>query len=270
MNNGPFPIVFSDLDGTLLDHFTYSFHEAIEALDTLRKKALPLILCSSKTRSEIIHWRKRLQNQDPFISENGGGIFFPFSVPMPDQLSYRTTESFRVIDLGLPYPEVLKRLKKVRGEIPFQISGFFDMTDHEVAALTEMDAEDAARARERDYSEPILIEGDDRILLDNLKGVNLGLTKGGRFHHIMGEHDKGKAVRIVSDVYRRWRGEVRTIAFGDSLNDLPMLEAVDMPVLVKKPDGQYQPGISLPNLILSDGVGPKGWNTSLLEILEED
>ncbi len=268
MSQGPYTIVFSDLDGTLLDHFTYSFHEAIKALDILRKKALPLILCSSKTRSEIICWRRRLQNHDPFISENGGGIFFPFSIPMLEELSYRTLESFRVIDLGLPYPEVLKRLKKVRVKIPFQIRGFFDMTDHEVADLTEMDPEDASRARERDYSEPILIEGDDRIMVDNLKSVNLGLSKGGRFHHIMGEHDKGKAVRIVTDVYKQWRGEVRTIAFGDSLNDLPMLKAVDMPVLVKKPDGQYQPGISLPNLILSDGVGPRGWNTSLLEILE--
>ena len=84
----------------------------------------------------------------------------------------------------------------------------------------------------------------------------------------MGEHDKGKAVRIVMDVYKQWKGEIRTIAFGDSFNDLPMLEAVDVPILVKKPDGRYEPDITLPNLTLSDGVGPKGWNINLMRILE--
>jgi mannosyl-3-phosphoglycerate phosphatase len=47
-----------------------------------------------------------------------------------------------------------------------------------------------------------------------------------------------------------------------------MLEAVDVPILVKKPDGRYEPDITLPNLTLSDGVGPKGWNKNLMRILE--
>lgn len=270
MRPSPFPIVFSDLDGTLLDHYTYSFHEATAALDALRSKGFPLILCTSKTRSEIIHWRRRLRNQDPFIAENGGGIFFPSSVSMPRELSYRKLGSFRVIDLGLPYREVLKRLKGIRGNVPFRINGFSDMTPQEVAALTGLDTEEASRAKKRDYSEPILIEGDDRILVESLEDAGLVLNKGGRFYHVMGKHDKGKAVRIVIDIYKHGKGEIRTIAFGDSLNDLPMLEAVDIPVLVKKPNGRHEPGISLPNLILSDGVGPKGWNMNLLEILEGD
>jgi mannosyl-3-phosphoglycerate phosphatase len=264
----PFSIVFSDLDGTLLDHHTYSFQEATETLDALRKKAIPLILCSSKTRSEIIHWRKRLRNNDPFIAENGGGIFFPSFVPLPEALSYRTLGSFRVIDLGLPHSKVLKRFEGIKEKLSFRIKGFSDMTPEEVADLTGMNTEEASRAKERDYSEPFLVEGDDRLLAEKIKDEGLVLSRGGRFHHIMGGHDKGKAVRIVMDVYKQWKGEIRTIAFGDSFNDLPMLEAVDVPILVKKPGGRYEPDITLPNLTLSDGVGPKGWNINLMRILE--
>lgn len=173
-----------------------------------------------------------------------------------------------MIDLGLPHRKVLKRFEGIRGKVSFRIKGFSDMTPEEVAALADMNAEEASRAKERDYSEPFLVKGDDRILAEKIKDAGLVLSRGGRFYHIMGEHDKGKAVRIVMDVYKQWRGEIRTIAFGDSLNDLPMLEAVDVPILVKKPDGRYETGVTLPNLILSDEIGPKGLNLNLLRILD--
>lgn len=69
-------IIFTDLDGTLLDS-RYSFRKALPAIKLIKEKNIPLILCSSKTRSEIELWRKKLNNNHPFISENGGGIFIP-------------------------------------------------------------------------------------------------------------------------------------------------------------------------------------------------
>ena len=70
-------IIFTDLDGTLLDHKTYSFENAFEALQAIKEKNIPLIICSSKTRSEIEYYREKLSNNHPFVSENGGGIFLP-------------------------------------------------------------------------------------------------------------------------------------------------------------------------------------------------
>ncbi|CAG0948086.1 partial Glucosyl-3-phosphoglycerate/mannosyl-3-phosphoglycerate phosphatase, partial [Anaerolineae bacterium] len=80
----PNTIIFSDLDGTLLDAADYSFAAAKPALAMIHERGIPLILCSSKTRSEIEIYRRRLDNVHPFIAENGGGIFIPkgyFSVP---------------------------------------------------------------------------------------------------------------------------------------------------------------------------------------------
>jgi len=68
-------IIFTDLDGTLLHPQTYSFDAAMPALKLIKEKDIPLILCSSKTRAEIEVYRKKLDNQHPFVSENGGGIF---------------------------------------------------------------------------------------------------------------------------------------------------------------------------------------------------
>jgi len=69
-------IIFSDLDGTLLDHKTYTFDPALEALSIIKSRQIPLILSSSKTRAEIERIQSHLTLKDPFIFENGSGVFY--------------------------------------------------------------------------------------------------------------------------------------------------------------------------------------------------
>ncbi|MBI5776739.1 MAG: mannosyl-3-phosphoglycerate phosphatase, partial [Nitrospirae bacterium] len=62
-------------------------------------------------------------------------------------------------------------------------------------------------------------------------------------------------------------GALSTVAIGDSLNDLPMLAAADRPILIQRTDGTYDPDITLPNLVCTQGVGPEGWNRAILSVL---
>ena len=100
---------------------------------------------------------------------------------------------------------------------------------------------------------------------------SLCCTRGGRFYHLMGANDKGIASRRLIDWYRQLieqEGQsLVTVGLGDSLNDLPMLEAVDYPILIQKPNGSYDPEVQLPHLIRADGAGPVGWNRSLIDLL---
>ncbi|MEM9278462.1 MAG: HAD-IIB family hydrolase, partial [Pseudomonadota bacterium] len=67
-------IFFTDLDGTLLDHETYSHEPAREALDAIRNNDIPLILASSKTAAEIEPLRNELGfDHCEAIVENGAG-----------------------------------------------------------------------------------------------------------------------------------------------------------------------------------------------------
>src|SRR2546423_300740 len=70
-------VVFTDLDGTLLDAETYRYDAARQGLDRLREHAIPLIICTSKTRAEVEPLRNELGNTDPFIVENGGALYVP-------------------------------------------------------------------------------------------------------------------------------------------------------------------------------------------------
>lgn len=65
-------LVFSDLDGTLLDHTTYSYAPARPALAALRARDALLILASSKTAAEMLPLHQELDlGEAPMIVENG-------------------------------------------------------------------------------------------------------------------------------------------------------------------------------------------------------
>ena len=70
-------LVFTDMDGTLLDHHTYSFDAAKPALNALDEKNIPVIPTTSKTFAELQPLRKSIGLDGPFIIENGAAVFIP-------------------------------------------------------------------------------------------------------------------------------------------------------------------------------------------------
>lgn len=266
------PVLFTDLDGTLLDYSTYSFEAALPALQLIKEKEIPLVICSSKTRKEIEYYRKKMGNTHPFVTENGGGIFIPknyFKVKaQSSNFKIAEEKDSQIITLGAKYSALRKTMEELRRE-GFQVRGFGDMTVGEVAGLANMTFEEAAMAKERDFDEPFVFGGDAsevQSLIQAIQSKGFNVTQG-RFYHILGDSDKGKAVSLLIDLYKKQFGEIATVALGDSPNDIPMFERVDYPVIVQKPDGNYDPRINMPNLIRSEGVGPGGWNKTVLKIV---
>ena len=270
-------IVFADLDGTILDLVTYSYEKSLAGINRLKGMGVPLIFCSAKTRAEQEVYRRKLGIFHPFIVENGGAIFIPRGY-FPFSFEYhKSVAELLVIELGTPYKEVRQLLVKVRKEGGFQFRGFGDMSDGEVAGETGLDIESAKLAKQREYDETVVVAseakqshisaGEIDKFLQKIKQAGLNWTHGGRFYSIMGDNDKGKAVKIVTGLYREMWGEIETIGLGDSLNDLPMLSVVDIPVLVQKKDRSWE-SIDLPRLRRIQGIGPEGWSRAIEEIIK--
>jgi mannosyl-3-phosphoglycerate phosphatase len=289
-------IIFTDLDGTLLDHLSYSHHAASHALKLIKGKGIPLIICSSKTRAEILPIRRRLMNKDPFISENGGAVYIPdryfrFSYPFQKKI-----KRYKVIKIGTPHKILLNVLREIKDETGVSIEGISEMSIQEIMDFTSLTKREAALAKKRGYSEPFLIyphtysQRSPMPIQDRstCAGIGVGVkdegrwinrvkreilkkgfkfSYGGRFFHIMKDNDKGKAVKILKKLYAQKYGDIKTIGIGNSLNDLPMLKAVDIPVLVKNYDGRYERGIRLKNLYLADGIGPDGWTKAVKKLI---
>ena len=262
-------VIFSDLDGTLLDHHTYSYQPALPALGEIKRRGIPLVLCSSKTRAEMLPLHAELGLDAPIITENGGGIFAPESNPLTKGDAWRDAgEGWLVLEIGLPIEELRQRMEGFKDELG--LKGFGDMSNHEVAKLTGLSREQAAKAREREFNEPLLPPtGEDagQALTDAAQEAGLQLTQGGRFWHLLGGGDKGKAVRLLSVLYAKRDPELVTVALGDAPNDLSMLQAVERPVLVAKPGGGHAE-VELEGLLLEPLAGPAGFNHAVLAALE--
>ena len=260
-------IIVTDLDGTLLDSKTYSFEEARPALELIKKKHVPLVLCSSKTQAELGVWRIRLENRHPFIVENGGGIFIPEGY-FPFPVEGETRNGYRVISLGMPYAGIREQFTRLRDKLKIPVTGFGDMTPDDVAALTGLSHDEAVLAKQREYEEPFVFPGAaDERMLQAIEASGLRWTQG-RLFHLMGNHHKGKAVALLRTLFERAKGPAIVAGLGDSLNDLPFLLAVDHPVLVRRVEGCYDPKITIPGLYCTQKIGPAGWNEAVQTVLE--
>lgn len=268
-------IIITDMDGTLLDAGSYSFDAALPALGLVRARNVPLVVCSSKTRAEIEHYRERLGNTDPFISENGGALFVPKGyfrgkAPPPACATEEEDAKYRIVRLGAKYEDLRRVLSELKDE-GFGVRGFGDMTAEEIALTTGLPENEAVMAAEREFDEPFIFSGDNDMhekLVIAVREKGFGITRG-RFYHILGPSDKGMAVSILITMYRKEFGKIRTVGFGNSLNDVPMLRCVDHPVVVEHLAGGYDPCFAGEAFKQIKGTGPKGWNRAVIELLEE-
>ena len=274
----PHLIVYTDLDGSLLDSTTYSYEAATPALTALREQGIPLVLVSSKTRAEMEPLRERLAHHDPFIVENGGAVFVPhglFDFPLERM---RTRSPYQVIELGLPYHMLREVLKEIEEAVETPLHGFGDLSIEAIMQVTGLPHADAILAKQREYDEPYLLQGPQALIEEVCRQIvtrGLRWTKGGRLFHLMGKNDKGQAASVLLRCYlrqQRMSGQterIETVGIGDSINDAALLAMVDYPILVQKPDGSYDPDIHLPGMIRAPGIGPVGWNEAMLELLAQ-
>lgn len=261
-------IIFTDLDGTLLNHHDYTFFESNPALTRIKQNRIPLIIVTSKTRREVEPIRNAIGTDDPFIVENGGGVFFPAGYRGFSIKNAKKADGYELIQLGLPYGQVRGFFEKIRPE--FDARGFGDMSVREIADLTGLSKDQAARAKDREFSEPFTLGPGQN--LENLAALaekeGMTITTGGRFFHLMGkDQDKGRAVVMVRDLFQRHHGEkILTVGIGDSENDRVFLEKVDIPVLIPHPERGYL-DMDRPGLLRAEAPGSRGWNGAMGAVL---
>ena len=251
-------LVFTDLDGTLLDHDSYDFSPALPAIDRLKRLGIPIIPVSSKTLAELDDLVARLHLDGPVIAENGCVIRFPGQQPSITPPGYTTIRNL---------------LSELRQTTEFKLTGFGDMNLDEVIAATGLASESARLARQRLASEPILWEGSKQALSRfkaKVASKGLRMLQGGRFIHLLGDTDKGRAVRRVIDWYQAaGRRDILSVALGDSDNDIDMLLEVDIPVIIRKKDGSHLELAQRGTAIITRLAGPAGWNQALNNLLNE-
>jgi len=265
-------VVITDLDGTLLDQQTYSYESSLPAVQRLWTWRIPIVLCSTKTRAEMLPLWRQLELRDPFICESGGAIHVPPGYFQFTAIEMKRNGPFEVLELGSDVHGLRERLAQAARSCGVVFRSFGSLSLDEINELTGLPRDQAFRAWQREYDEPFVIEsGNAAQLIAALQAHGLTVTKGDRFYHLTGGHGKGEAVRRLLDLYRRQWGDVVSVGLGNSANDLPFLREVDRPVLVRNPDRSWDSEViqSLPSVARTECVGPQGWREAIEQILAE-
>ena len=254
-------LVVTDLDGSLLDEATYDASPAHEALGRLGSSGVPLVLASSKTRAEMEALAASLPGPPPLalIVENGGSIV----------RAARSGELETTV-LGAPHDQLVSALEEIARETGARLRGFSSVPPEELSRLTGLGGDEVRRGRQREYDEPFLLEeGELAWVAAAAARRGLRLHRGGRFLHLTGASDKGRALRVLLGLLAAGGRQFHTAGLGDAPNDLAFLEVVDEAILVPRPDGRVHERLAaaLPQAAHAPAPGPVGWNAAVLDLL---
>jgi mannosyl-3-phosphoglycerate phosphatase len=249
--NVPKLIVVTDLDGTLLDHHSYGFEPVRPLLGKLAELGIPVIANTSKTRSEWQQLAAEMDNHDAFVVENGSAIYLPDG---------------ECVVFGEKRGTILEILGEFRSRYRFE--GYADWDVDGISEHTGLSREDAARSADREFSEPLIWRGTDlekARFCEEISARGLNTLQGGRFLHVLGQTDKGKAVEYLRSLMPV---KPTIIALGDCPNDIAMLRAADIGIVIATPTGRELDFKSDNQIIRSTLEGPEGWVETMTPLLE--
>ena len=258
INNSNIWIV-TDVDGTLMDH-AYDLSPAKETINLLKGLGIPVILCTSKTASEVKVIRKDLNLKDPFIVENGAAIYG----------EYDGGEEWEII-LGESYESLERILNNLSEKINFNLKPLNSLSNEEATNLTGLKGESLDLMRDRHWSMPFL--NPPKYLEKKLKSFceiyHVDIFKGNRMSHLLSKNsNKGKAIKKLLE--RNEKSDIKIIGLGDSPNDLPLLQNSDYKIVISSIDGPNQillKELSGTKYIISNKSHGYGWNEEVTKAI---
>jgi mannosyl-3-phosphoglycerate phosphatase len=275
----PRHLIFTALEGALIDRRTDSCAGAEEALSELERRKIPYVLLTSRTREEIEPIRRKLGHNHPFVTENGGGIFFPdgyFSLKIPGVVR---TARYLSIAQGRPYAEVCEALDDIAEECAVGVVGFHHMSLREIADNTGLKPRNAELARAREFDEPFYFTSSDEKnisrFVETARQRGFDTRRGPTFWHLSSRCDPARAVRTLASLFREATHiKLNLMGIGGDDDDLPWLRAVDHPVLLPNSRDIVRGGEHLrtnpgrtKKIVTGNAPGPAGWNEAILNII---
>ena len=247
-------IIFTDLDGSLLNKDTFRFDEIEDYFRELVSKDIKIIPNTSKTEAELLDFNKLYNLNLSFIAENGSSIhglnLIHSNLPEKVSLSRSTDQIYKVYN------------EKIPSDLKQKITFILKLKSKEQKEIFGLPLNKMLLATKRDHSIPIQFDGTESEKNEFFNIINesgLTIQTGGRIMNICDNTNKSKAmVKTIELIKDETNDEIITIGVGDNHNDIDMLKETDYSCLVKN-DNFDSSLVNIENLIKSSEPSPLGW-----------
>jgi mannosyl-3-phosphoglycerate phosphatase len=272
----PTRVIFTALEGSLLDSRSQSWLPAGEALDEIARRRVPLVLVSSGTRAELEPLRRKIENGHPFITESGGGLFIPDGYFAKRLEGAVRQGRYFCVAFGRPFADAVAAAEELAEQSGASIVGYAQMTAREIARNTGESLRQAELARQREFSERFFFAGGSEAVLAKFERQarehGWDAIPGDPFWELRSGNNEARALRHLMRLLRdALHTRLRAVAIGSDARDLTLLSAADQAVVLPRRAGEFDPLLSsrLAKGIQGDASGPAGWNQAVLKALEE-
>ena len=246
-------LLFTDLDGSLLNKKTFDFNAASYLIKDCISKGINIIPNSSKTDLELNEICEDLNIPKIYISENGScikGLNF-LSNSLNKEISLSRSKEIILknfienVDINLRQKCLILENEPLQNQIK----------------ILGLPKDKIPKALNRKFSFPFIFEGNENQELQLktiVKKYGLKIQFGGRVLNLGDEVSKGNAMKtFVSLLSKETKKDYVLICVGDNENDFDMLDKCDYPCLVK--NGPIKKINFKNQCIFSTQEAPYGW-----------
>ena len=217
----PVKIIFFDIDGTLIDPATGRISDkTVFTLNRLREQGIKLCVATGRPPASLPDFGEL--RFDVLSTFNGSCCYTEtetiFSNPIPPESVEKVIEN--ATKLGRPVSVAIRDRLVANGMDP-------DLADYyTVAGLVLTVAEDFDTAIQEDVYQVMLgcREADYPAIIQGVEGVKLAISWERAADVISANGGKGNGIRKILEYYHL--DPAQALAFGDSHNDVEMLQAV--------------------------------------------
>lgn len=272
----PRHVLFTAVEGTLLDPGSQSWTAAADALAELERRRTPLVLVTRGTRAQLEPLRSKLQHTHPFVTESGGGLFLPdgyFSVRLEGAV--RAARYF-CVPFARPYTEVTSALEELAGKARATVVGYSQMSAREIARNTGEPLRAAELARQREFTERFFFAGATPETTARFaraaSNFHWEAVPGDPFWELRSGNFENRAVRYLMRLYRTsMRTRLAAVGIGSTSSDMEMLSAADSVLLLPGRGAEFDATLvsTFPGAGQGRLAGPTGWNQAVTELLQK-
>jgi mannosyl-3-phosphoglycerate phosphatase family protein len=273
----PHHVIFTAVEGTLIHAASGSWSAALDALETLGRRGVPLILSSRGTRAQLETFRRKIEHRHPFLTESGGGLFIP-----DGYFSLRLEGATRVgrhfcVPFARPYAEAAAAVEAIAAEAGASVVGFSQMSAREIARNSGQSPREAELSRQREFSELFFFAGEAekaaRRFSEIARNKGWEAVPGDPFWELRSRvmRNGEPAARYLMGMYRKsLRVRLRSVGIGSNAEDLHLLSAVDMAIVLPLRTGEWDAALisRLPRAARGEEAGPGGWSQAIIRVLE--